>query len=107
MASVLASILFGAALVLATAYGLGLAVLRKTPAPPEIVLALGGAAESVVIFFLLLAGAGRPSGSNSSSGPKVPLKPSPNANCQAMVQGRAPPAEAKVAASRRSVAAWK
>ena len=59
MASVLASILFGAALVVATAYGLGLAVLRKTPAPPEIVLALGGAAESVVIFFLLLAGAGR------------------------------------------------
>lgn len=45
--------------VLGTAYGLGLAVLRKTPAPPEIVLALGGAAETSVIFFLLLAGAGR------------------------------------------------
>lgn len=59
MPSVLASILFGAALPLATAYALGLALLRKTPAPPEITLALGAAAESFVIFFLLLAGAGR------------------------------------------------
>jgi hypothetical protein len=59
MPSTVASILFGAALVLATAYGLGLALLRKTPAPPEITLALGAAAESLLIFLLLLAGAGR------------------------------------------------
>jgi len=51
--------LFGAALVLATAYGLGLALLRKTPAPPEIALALGAAAESFLVFLLLLVNAGR------------------------------------------------
>src|SRR6516165_7498368 len=59
MPSTVASILFGAALVLATAYGLGLALLRKTPAPAEVALALGAAAESLLVFLLLLAGAGR------------------------------------------------
>jgi 4-amino-4-deoxy-L-arabinose transferase-like glycosyltransferase len=59
MPTALVSILFGAALVLATAYGLGLAVLRKTPAPPEIALALGAAAESLLVFLLLLVNAGR------------------------------------------------
>jgi 4-amino-4-deoxy-L-arabinose transferase-like glycosyltransferase len=53
------SILFGAALVLAAAYGLGLALLLKTPAPPEVALALGAASESFLVFLLLLAGAGR------------------------------------------------
>ena len=59
MLTALASILFGAALAVATAYGLGLALLRKSPAPPEIALALGAAAESLLVFVLLLAGAGR------------------------------------------------
>lgn len=59
MPTALASMLFGAALVLATAYGLGLALLRKTPAPPEIALALGAAAESFLVFLLLLVNAGR------------------------------------------------
>src|SRR6516164_5674975 len=59
MPSTVASILFGAALVLATAYGLGLALLRRTPAPAEVALGLGAAAESLLVLLLLLAGGGR------------------------------------------------
>ena len=55
----LPSIFFGAALSLLTAYALGCTLLRRTPAPPEIALALGAVAESALVFFLLLAGAGR------------------------------------------------
>ena len=50
----LLSTLFGAALTLATAYALGALLLRRRPAPPEIVLAIGAAAESVLVFLLLL-----------------------------------------------------
>ena len=50
----LLSTLFGAAFTLATAYALGTLLMRKHPAPPEIVLAIGAAAESVLVFFLLL-----------------------------------------------------
>ena len=46
--------LFGAAFTLATAYALGTLFMRRRPAPPEIRLALGAAAESAVVFFLLL-----------------------------------------------------
>jgi hypothetical protein len=59
MPPTVASILFGTALVLATSYGLGLPLLRKTRAPAEVALALGAAAESLLVFLLLLAGAGR------------------------------------------------
>jgi 4-amino-4-deoxy-L-arabinose transferase-like glycosyltransferase len=59
MTPAVVSILFGAALVIATAYGLGLAILRRTPATPEVALALGAAAESLLVFILLLAGGGR------------------------------------------------
>jgi hypothetical protein len=51
----LLSIFFGAAFTLATAFALGRILLRKTPAPPEIVLGLGAAAESLLVFLLLLA----------------------------------------------------
>jgi hypothetical protein len=44
----------GAALALATAFALGLLLMRNRPAPPEIVLGIGAAAESVLVFFLLL-----------------------------------------------------
>jgi hypothetical protein len=50
----LVSIFLGAALTLATAYALGVLLLRNTPAPPEIALGLGAAAESLLVFFLLL-----------------------------------------------------
>ena len=48
-------IFFGAAFTLATAYAMGIIVLRGTPAPPEIVLGVGAAAESFLVFLLLLA----------------------------------------------------
>jgi hypothetical protein len=51
----LLSIFFGAAFTLATAYALGLILLRNRPVPPEIVLGIGGAAESLIVFLLLLA----------------------------------------------------
>jgi hypothetical protein len=51
----LVSIAGGAALALLTAYALGAALLRKLPAPPEIALALGAAAESLLVFLLLLS----------------------------------------------------
>ncbi|MBV9747162.1 MAG: hypothetical protein JO099_25655, partial [Acidobacteriia bacterium] len=54
----LLSILGGAGLVLFIAYGLGVGLLRNTPAPPEIALALGAAAESFLVFLLLLANLG-------------------------------------------------
>jgi 4-amino-4-deoxy-L-arabinose transferase-like glycosyltransferase len=59
MPSVVVTILSGAALVLVTAYGLGLAIARKTPVPPEVALALGAAAESFLVFLLIVAGVGR------------------------------------------------
>ena len=46
--------LFGAAFTLATAYSLGAILMRKHPAPPEILLAIGAAAESLLVFVLLL-----------------------------------------------------
>jgi hypothetical protein len=46
--------LFGAALTLATAYALGVLAMRRRPAPPEITLGIGAAAESVLVFLLLL-----------------------------------------------------
>jgi hypothetical protein len=51
----LLSILFGAAFTLATAYAFGRLLLRKTPANFEIVLGVGAAAESLLVFLLLLA----------------------------------------------------
>ena len=50
----LLSTLFGAALTLATAYSLGALLMRRRPAPPEILLAIGAAAESVLVFLLLV-----------------------------------------------------
>ena len=49
----LLSILFGAALTLAAAYAWGALLLRRVAAPPEIALAVGAAAESLLIFLLL------------------------------------------------------
>ncbi|MGD0771874.1 MAG: hypothetical protein ABSC05_03540, partial [Candidatus Solibacter sp.] len=46
--------LFGAAFTLATAYSLGALLMRRHPAPPEILLAIGAATESVIVFLLLL-----------------------------------------------------
>src|ERR1035437_1241669 len=46
--------LFGAAFTLATAYALGILLMRKHPAPPEILLAIGAAAESFLVFLILL-----------------------------------------------------
>lgn len=51
----LASILFGAFFTAATAYALGVLVLRGTPAPPEIALGLGAVVESALVFGLLSA----------------------------------------------------
>jgi hypothetical protein len=48
------SILFGAALTLAAAYAWGAIVLRRLAAPPEIVLAVGAAVESLLVFLLLM-----------------------------------------------------
>ncbi|MDR3700665.1 MAG: glycosyltransferase family 39 protein [Candidatus Sulfopaludibacter sp.] len=50
----LLSTLFGGAFTLAAAYGLGGILLRRLAAPPEIRLAIGAAAESAVVFVLLL-----------------------------------------------------
>src|SRR3954451_23997346 len=55
MALTLLSIFFGAAFTLSTAYALGLVLLRKTPAPPEIVLGAGAVVQSLIVFLLLLA----------------------------------------------------
>ena len=49
------SILFGAIFTAATAYALGVLVLRGLPAPPEIALGLGAVVESALVFFLLCA----------------------------------------------------
>ena len=46
--------LFGAAFTLATAYALGVLILRKHPTPPEITLGIGAAVESGLVFLLLL-----------------------------------------------------
>ena len=46
--------LFGGAFTLATAYGLGAVLWRRTQMAPEIVLATGAAAESGLVFLLLL-----------------------------------------------------
>ncbi|HWQ53761.1 MAG TPA: glycosyltransferase family 39 protein [Bryobacteraceae bacterium] len=54
------SILFGAAFAVATAYSLGTLLLRKLPVPRPIVLAVGGAALSVIVFLTLLAGIAGP-----------------------------------------------
>ncbi|MCU1238440.1 MAG: hypothetical protein JWP63_6407, partial [Candidatus Solibacter sp.] len=51
------SIFFGAAFTLATAYALGLILMRNKPVPPEIVLGVGAAAESLFVFLILLANA--------------------------------------------------
>ncbi len=49
----LLSTFFGAAFTLGTAYSLGALLMRRRPAPPEILLAIGAAAESVLVFLLL------------------------------------------------------
>ena len=54
----LVSIFFGAAFTLASCYALGALLLRRVPAPPEIVLGLGAVAQSLLIFILLLLGLG-------------------------------------------------
>src|SRR4051794_4058559 len=46
--------LAGAAFTISTAYSLGALLMRRRPAPPEILLAIGGAALSFCVFFLLL-----------------------------------------------------
>ncbi len=51
----LLAIFFGAAFTLATAYALGRILLRDKPAPPEILLAVGAASGSLLVFILLLA----------------------------------------------------
>ena len=57
-----ASILFGAAVTLFSAYALGAFAMRKLAAPAEIALAVGAAILSVLIFCTVLAGlAGWPS----------------------------------------------
>ncbi len=50
----LLSILFGGGFTLVAAYGLGGILSHRLAAPPEIRLALGAAAESLVVFLLLL-----------------------------------------------------
>ena len=55
---ILLSILFGAALTLATAYALGSIALHRLPAPPEVALAVGAALESLLVFLALAVGAG-------------------------------------------------
>ena len=57
MLSLLAT-LFGGLFTLVAAYGAGAILLRKTPAPPEIQLAAGAAAGSLIVFVLLLLHAG-------------------------------------------------
>jgi 4-amino-4-deoxy-L-arabinose transferase-like glycosyltransferase len=55
---ILPSIFFGAAFTLLAAYAAGAIVLRKLPAPPEIVLGVGTVAVSTLVFLLLLFHAG-------------------------------------------------
>ncbi len=50
----LLSTLFGGLFTLAAAYGLGALLLRRLAAPPEIRLAVGAAAESLLVFLSLL-----------------------------------------------------
>jgi len=54
----LPSILFGAFFALAVAWTLGCACLYRLPVPRTVTLAVGAAAESGLVFLLLLAGAG-------------------------------------------------
>lgn len=54
----LVSIFFGAGFTILTCYALGALLLRKTPAPPEVALALGAVAVSFIVFLLLLIQAG-------------------------------------------------
>jgi len=46
--------LAGAAFTLCTAYAIGTLLMRKRPAPPEILLGIGAAALSICVFLLLL-----------------------------------------------------
>ena len=55
---ILPSILFGAFFALAVAWALGSACLYRLPIPRTITLAVGAAAESGLVFLLLLVGAG-------------------------------------------------
>jgi 4-amino-4-deoxy-L-arabinose transferase-like glycosyltransferase len=54
----LVSIFFGAGFAILTCYALGALLLRRAPAPPEIALAIGAVAFSLVVFLLLLIHAG-------------------------------------------------
>jgi hypothetical protein len=56
----LVSILFGAFVALATAYGFGAVCLRTVPAPRTLVLAVGAIVESGVVFLLLILGVAGP-----------------------------------------------
>lgn len=56
--AILVSILLGGAFTLASSYALGVFLLRKVPAPPEIALGLGAAVQSFLVLVLLLCGAG-------------------------------------------------
>jgi hypothetical protein len=55
---ILPSILFGAFFTLAVAWMLGNVCLRRLPVPWTIALAVGAAAESGIVFLLLVSGAG-------------------------------------------------
>jgi hypothetical protein len=50
----LLAILFGAGFTLLAAYALGVLLLRRLPAPPEIALGVGAAAASTLVFLALL-----------------------------------------------------
>ncbi len=58
MVPALVSILFGAGFTILTCCALGVLLLRRTPAPPEIALAVGAVALSLIVFLLLLSHAG-------------------------------------------------
>lgn len=58
MLPALVSIFFGGGFVILTCYALGSVLLRRTPAPPEIALAIGAVALSLIVFLLLLIDAG-------------------------------------------------
>ena len=51
----LALVLLGGALPLASSYGLGILLLRKTPVPRVMALGVGAAVLSLAVFFLLVA----------------------------------------------------
>lgn len=55
---ILFSILWGAFFTLAVAWMLGNICLRRLPVPPAIALAVGAAAESSIVFLLLVCGVG-------------------------------------------------